>query len=140
MTLRETLVIIIAAIGVLFTLISAIGIVRLPDVYARMHAAGKASTLGVSTLLLSAAIYYPNDLPLMVILILLFFVTAPVATTTMARAAYRSDPERSFILHYDDMAVMASQDTTSQDTTSQQKAQTPQHRARRGPKGKSRTR
>jgi len=137
MTLRETLVIIVAAIGVLFTLISAIGIVRLPDVYARMHAAGKASTLGVSTLLLSAAIYYPNDLPLMVILVLLFFVTAPVATTTMARATYRTDPERRFILHYDDMAVM-----TAQEAKPQQKAQaqTPQNRARRSPKGKSRSR
>lgn len=137
MTLRETLVIIVAAIGVLFTLISAIGIVRLPDVYARMHAAGKASTLGVSTLLLSAAIYYPNDLPLMVILVLLFFVTAPVATTTMARATYRTDPERRFILHYDDMAVM-----TAQEAKPQQKAQaqTPQNRARRSPKDKSRSR
>ena len=109
MTLRETTVITVAAIGVLFTLISAIGIVRLPDVYARMHSAGKASTLGVSMLLLSAGIYFPDNLLLMVILIALFLVTAPIATTTMARATYRTDRERHFVLHYDDMASMAQQ-------------------------------
>jgi multicomponent Na+:H+ antiporter subunit G len=106
MTLQETIVIIIAAIGVIFTIISAVGIVRLPDVYARMHSAAKASTLGVSTILVSAGIHFPDDFPLMVVLIFLFFVTAPVATTTMARATYRTDPERRFVLNYDDMATM----------------------------------
>lgn len=137
MTLRETLVIIVAAIGVIFTVISAIGIVRLPDVYARMHSAGKASTLGVSTLLLSAGIYYPDNLPLMLTLILLFFVTAPIATTTMARATYRTDPERSFILHYDDLAAMTAQEAKSPPKTSAQPAQ---NRPRRSPKGKSKSR
>ncbi len=77
---------------------------RLPDVYARMHAAGKASTLGVMCILLSAGIFFPDQLGIVLILILLFFVTGPIATTTMARAAYRTDPARSFVLHYDDLA------------------------------------
>jgi multisubunit Na+/H+ antiporter MnhG subunit len=37
-------------------------------------------------------------------LIVLFFITSPIATTTMARATYRNDPRRRFILHYDDLA------------------------------------
>lgn len=106
MTLQETIVIIIAAIGVIFTIISAVGIVRLPDVYARMHAAAKASTLGVSAILLSAGVHFPDDFPLLVVMIFLFFVTAPVATTTMARATYRTDPDRHFVLNHDDMATM----------------------------------
>ncbi len=110
MTLRETIVIVVAVIGVFFTLVSAIGIVRLPDVYARMHAAGKASTLGVSALLLSAGFFFPGSLPGMVILIALFFVTAPVATTAMARATYRTDSQRHFTLHYDDIAMLAKQE------------------------------
>lgn len=104
MTYREIAVIILATIGVAFSFISAIGIVRLPDVYARMHAAGKASTLGVTCILLSAAIFFPDQTVIVLILIALFFVTAPIATTTMARAAYRTDPDREFILHYDDLA------------------------------------
>jgi len=104
MTYREIAILVLASIGVVFTFISAIGIVRLPDVYARMHAAGKASTLGVTCILLSAAVVFPGQLMILVILIILFFVTAPIATTTMARAAYRTDDERDLILHYDDMA------------------------------------
>lgn len=105
MTLWEGLILALAAVGVLFNLISAIGILRLPDVYARMHAAGKAATLGVSCLLLSAGLYYgQGELLRMLILIVLFFITSPIATTTMARATYRNDPRRRFILHYDDLA------------------------------------
>ncbi len=105
MSMTEIVIVILAVIGTVITLISAIGILRLPDVYARMHAAGKTSTLGVSCLLLSAGIYFgKGELFRMIILLVLFFVTGPIATTTMARAAYRTDPEREFILHYDDMA------------------------------------
>lgn len=104
MSLIEGLVLLVATIGTLFMLISAIGIVRLPDVYARMHAAGKASTLGVACILLSAGLYFSGaEFFRMVLLIALLFITAPVAVTTMARAAYRSDRERRFVLHYDDM-------------------------------------
>ena len=105
MTYREIAIIILASIGVGFSLISAIGIVRLPDVYARMHAAGKASTLGVTCILLSAGVFFPDQLVIILILIVLFFVTAPIATTTMARAAYRTDDNLDKVLHYDDLAI-----------------------------------
>lgn len=101
----ELIVLVLASIGVTFMLLSAIGILRLPDVYARMHAAGKAATAGVSCVLLAAGLYYDDYLVRMVLLIVLFFITGPIATTTMARAAYRtSKPEEKFGLNYDDMA------------------------------------
>jgi multicomponent Na+:H+ antiporter subunit G len=105
MSLSELLILVLASIGVAFMLLSAVGILRLPDVYARMHAAGKAATLGVSCVLLAAGLYYDEYLVRMVLLIVLFFITGPIATTTMARAAYRtSKPEEKFGLHYDEMA------------------------------------
>lgn len=105
MSLLELSVLIIAALGVIFMSISSIGMMRLPDVYARMHAAGKASTLGVACLLLAAGIFYGADLFWrMVALIVLFFVTAPIATSAIARAAHRSTPEDHFLLQHDDMA------------------------------------
>ncbi len=106
MTLAEFFILALATVGTLFMLISAIGILRLPDVYTRMHANGKAGTLGVSCLLLAAGLFYGGTwLPRMVILIVLFFITAPIATTAMARAAYRvSDPAEKFDLRYDDIA------------------------------------
>lgn len=87
MTLQETSAVIIAAVGVIFMLISGAGLLRLPDVFSRMHAAGKASTVGVSCLLLSAGIHFWNqDLFLrMVLLIVLIFATAPISTAAMAR-------------------------------------------------------
>ncbi len=104
MTYREIAIVILASIGVIFSLISAIGIVRLPDVYARMHAAAKASTLGVITILLSAAIFFPDQIVIIALIIMLFLLTAPIATTTMARAAYRTDDNVDQVLHYDDLA------------------------------------
>jgi multicomponent Na+:H+ antiporter subunit G len=95
----------IAALGVLVMLISMIGLLRLPDVYTRMHAAGKASTLGISCLMIAAGIYYPDYLGRMIVLVILFYVTSPIATTSMARAAYRvATPSQKFVLKYDEMA------------------------------------
>lgn len=105
MTIREGFVLFFAIVGVAFMLISAIGVLRLPDVYTRMHAAGKAATLGVICVLLAAGLFYPDYLIRMILLIVFFFLTAPIATTTMARAAYRTaKEERQFVLHYDEMA------------------------------------
>jgi multicomponent Na+:H+ antiporter subunit G len=106
MTIREAFVLLFAAIGVAFMLISAIGILRLPDVYARMHAAGKSATVGVSGVLVAAGLFYPDYLVRMLLLLVLFFITGPIATTTMARAAYRtSKHERKFVLRYDELAA-----------------------------------
>jgi len=105
MTIREGFVLFFAIVGVAFMMISAIGILRLPDMYTRMHAAGKAATLGVICVLLAAGLYYPDHLLRMILLIVFFFLTAPIATTTMARAAYRTaKTERQFVLNYDEMA------------------------------------
>ncbi len=104
--LSDLLILLLATVGVIFMLISALGILRLPDVFTRMHAAGKAATLGVSCLLLAAGIFFDNAAQFweMVALIALFFVTAPIATTTMARAAYRTGKPEDFRLVVDEMA------------------------------------
>jgi multicomponent Na+:H+ antiporter subunit G len=101
MTYYEALILTVAAFGVLFMLISAVGILRLPDVFTRMHAAGKAATLGISCLMIAAGIVYPHYLGRMIVLVILFFITGPIATTTMARAAYRTagSPDKFFLKH-----------------------------------------
>jgi multicomponent Na+:H+ antiporter subunit G len=105
MTLQETAAVVFAAIGVIFMLISGVGLLRLPDVFSRMHAAGKSSTVGISCLLLSAGIHFWNqDLFLrMVLLIVLIFATAPISTAAMARAAYRTGSVRGLHLQRDEM-------------------------------------
>jgi multicomponent Na+:H+ antiporter subunit G len=104
MTITELAVLILTAIGVFFMLVSTYGILRLPDVYTRMHAAGKAATLGISCLMIAAGIYYPHYLGRMIVLVLFFFITAPIATTTMARATYRTaKPAEKLLLQHDDL-------------------------------------
>ena len=105
MSIQETAAVLLAAIGVIFMLISAVGLLRLPDVFSRMHAAGKASTVGVSCLLLAAGVHFWNhDLFFrMLLLIALIFATAPISTSAMARAAYKTGSRKGMHLQIDEM-------------------------------------
>ncbi|GIP52586.1 MULTISPECIES: Na+/H+ antiporter subunit G [Paenibacillus] len=80
-------------IGAIFSLISAIGNVRLPDVYTRSHAASKSSTLGVLCALLGTLLYFlisDGYFSIRLILGIFFvFLTAPVAAHMICRSAYR---------------------------------------------------
>lgn len=79
--------------GSFFTVVGALGLVRMPDVYTRMHAASVTDTLGAGLLLaglmLQAGLGIVT-LKLLFILILLFFM-APVATHALAQAALHAD-------------------------------------------------
>ncbi|WP_025027609.1 Na+/H+ antiporter subunit G [Caldalkalibacillus mannanilyticus] len=81
-------------VGSLLSLLSAFGILRLPDVYTRSHAATKAATLGVICILSGAFLYFwvfQGYVSARLLLGILFvFVTAPVAGHLICRAAYRS--------------------------------------------------
>ncbi|RIK38061.1 MAG: Na+/H+ antiporter subunit G [Chloroflexi bacterium] len=104
MEVQEWTTLTVATIGVLIMLLSSIGVWRLPDVFMRMHAFGKAATMGISCLMIAAGIYYPDYLARMIVLVILFFITGPIATTAMARAAYRvATPAEKFVLKYDEM-------------------------------------
>ena len=76
--------------GASFLLLAAVGIVRMPDLFTRMQTASKASTLGISLILLAAGLLLDDyAVGLRAILtISFFFVTAPVAAHMIARAAY----------------------------------------------------
>ena len=78
--------------GVFFLLTSAIGLIRFPDIYTRMHAAGKCDTLGSLLVLTGLAAYGGLVLASVKLLIvaLFIFVTSPTATHAIARAAKRN--------------------------------------------------
>jgi multicomponent Na+:H+ antiporter subunit G len=80
------------ALGSAFMLIAAFGIVRLPDLFTRMQAATKASTLGIVCMALSAVAHFGlARVGVQAVLIILFmFLTAPVAAHVLSRAAYRT--------------------------------------------------
>jgi multicomponent Na+:H+ antiporter subunit G len=86
------LAVVLVTLGVFFLFMGALGLLRFPDFYTRMHAAGKCDTLGSLLVFLGLAIYQGFDLvSLKLLLIALFiFLTSPTATHAMAWAARRN--------------------------------------------------
>lgn len=80
--------------GAFFLVSGSIGILRFPDVYTRLHAATKSSTLGVAGIMIGAFLflYVENGIVSGKLLLGIFFVllTAPVSGHMISRAAYRA--------------------------------------------------
>lgn len=94
-TIAEYVGVFLILIGSIMAVISAIGILRLPDVYTRSHAATKSSTLAVLLSLSGTFIYFwafENFISVRLLLGIAFvFLTAPVSGHLITRAAYRSN-------------------------------------------------
>ena len=90
----EWVAVLLILLGAIVSVISAFGLIRLPDVYTRSHAATKSATLSVLACLIGAFIYFwSNDgfVSIRLVLGIIFvFLTAPVAGHLVCRAAYRS--------------------------------------------------
>ena len=78
--------------GAFFLAVSALGLLRLPDFYARTHAVGKSETLGTILILSGLAVYNGWELGTVKILFIVLFVLIanPTATHAIARAALRT--------------------------------------------------
>lgn len=83
---------VLVMLGLLFILAGVLGILRLPDFYARLHAMGKCDTLGVTLVLLGLAMHAGISLHSVKILLISVFITLanPTATHALARAALKS--------------------------------------------------
>ena len=90
--IREIISSILIIIGVIFMLISSIGLLRFPDFYIRMSAITKGATLGLGLILSGMGIYFNEpDMLLKVMLIIGFtFLTSPVAAHVIGRTAVRN--------------------------------------------------
>jgi multicomponent Na+:H+ antiporter subunit G len=79
---------IFVVLGSFFTVVGAFGLVRMPDVFTRMHAASVTDTLGAGFLLLGMILQAGFGLVALKLLMILaaFFFVAPVVTHALARA------------------------------------------------------
>ena len=75
--------------GSLFALIGAIGIIRLPDVFTRMHGAGIIDTMGAGLILAGLMVQAGLTMVTVKLLLILLFLmlTSPTTTHALARAA-----------------------------------------------------
>jgi len=87
----ETLKIIgalVSLVGSLFILLAAVGLLRMPDIYNRIQAGTKASTLGSILTLLGIGLYHPEWLLKIGLLIIFILISNPVSSHVLGRAAH----------------------------------------------------
>lgn len=97
MIIREIVAAILVAGGIFFFLVSVIGLIRLPDVYMRVHATAKGDTLGLGLALLGAIVYLGFTYTSLKLLLIVAFIwiTSPTAAHVIGKSAYRSGVQAS---------------------------------------------
>ena len=77
-------------LGTALGVLSAVGLLRMSDVYIRLQVASKASSLGIALLMLGVAAHFDElSVTIRAVLVVVFlFLTAPVAAHVIGRAAY----------------------------------------------------
>ena len=86
----EIIVSIFLIFGAFFMLVGSIGMVRLPDLFMRLHAPTKSSTLGLGSFLIASMIFFAFQGRFgfaELLITLLAFITAPVSANLIAQAA-----------------------------------------------------
>jgi multicomponent Na+:H+ antiporter subunit G len=94
-SLHELAVALPLVAGTFLIFVTCLGLLRLPDVFCRMHAAGKAGTMGMGLVTLAAVLAFAGGeqaITLRGVLAIVFqFLTTPAATHLIARASYVCD-------------------------------------------------
>jgi multicomponent Na+:H+ antiporter subunit G len=90
MTPLDALVVVLAALATFFGGVAVVGVLRLPDLYTRAHAASKSDTLGAVLALGAVALTFGTGVTTAkaVFLLLFMFITNPTAAHAITRAAY----------------------------------------------------
>lgn len=88
----EILMAICLIAGTFFTLVAALGVLRMPDIYMRTHAATKAGTVGIGLILLAAALFFMDmTVTSRVVGIMLFIImTTPAAAHLLGKIIMKS--------------------------------------------------
>jgi multicomponent Na+:H+ antiporter subunit G len=79
---------ILILLGAFFLFSAGLGLVRMPDTFTRIQAGTKASTLGTMLVLAGIAVYHPGWSVKLIILVYFVFMTNPISSHALARAAH----------------------------------------------------
>ncbi len=93
-------------VGTLFCVLAALGMLRLPDVYTRMHAASKAGAVGTGFILVAIALVSLDVAVALRAIVALFFLllTTPVSAHLLARASLKAGYDPAPATQCDDVA------------------------------------
>lgn len=100
----------LAIAGGLFVCLAGVGVLRFPDLYARMHAATKATTVGIALIGAAGAIAIDGGTAKIVLAVAVIFVTGPSAAHFIGRAAYRAEGVDIRLDGYDDLGDLLPED------------------------------
>ncbi|MCD6151055.1 MAG: monovalent cation/H(+) antiporter subunit G [Deltaproteobacteria bacterium] len=91
MVVRDVIAIAMILIGCFFFLTSAIGLLRFPDMFTRMHATGKCDTMAVLMIMTGLIVHHGINLDSFKLLLIVVFIyiANPTATHVLSRAAFR---------------------------------------------------
>ena len=92
-------------LGVVLTLIASVGLLSLPDVLSRMHAATKPQVVGLLLVVLGGALHLRTSVDVWMLVLVGAFqlVTAPVTAHVVGRLAHRGEGVRRDLLHVDEL-------------------------------------
>jgi multicomponent Na+:H+ antiporter subunit G len=82
--------IIITGIGTIFLFLGSLGVFRFPDVYNRLQAGTKCTTLGAFLTIIGVGITQPDWLPKTLVIALFIFITNPISNHALGRASRKS--------------------------------------------------
>ena len=82
--------IIITGVGVIFLFLGSLGILRLPDVYNRLQAGTKCTTLGAFLTVIGVGIMQPNWLLKTLVIAIFILLTNPISNHALGRASRKS--------------------------------------------------
>ena len=76
-------------IGSIFLFLGGLGLVRLPDIYSRLQAGTKASTLGAMSVIIGVGLLNPAWLIKSIIIVTFIFLSNPISSHALARGSYK---------------------------------------------------
>lgn len=89
--MADTITGILAIAGALLVVLAGIGVLRFRDLYSRMHAATKATALGIALIAIAAAISLDSGRGKILLATAFIFLTTPASAHFIGRAAYRAE-------------------------------------------------
>lgn len=93
--MTDIIISILLPAGVFFILVAAIGLVRLPSLNTRIHAATKATSFGLLLVLIGLALFFGtwNIIVKSTLLVIFIYLTAPLAASVIAKTAQSEEED-----------------------------------------------
>ncbi|QPZ39259.1 monovalent cation/H(+) antiporter subunit G [Paramicrobacterium chengjingii] len=115
---RDWITIVLVLVAAVMCLAAGVGLLRMPDVLSRLHAATKPQILGLIVMMVDISLNTPAVVTITLAIAIVFFqgITAPISAHMVGRSGYRAGSVHRESLIRDDLATRIEQAERSQET------------------------